>query len=224
MRFKSRAIAAFTVAVVSCGGGATAASAAAKQASPATGGVAPTQSQAPAAQSSAAAPATPGTAAVPAGMRTTNGVKAKRYKGRTADGRTAYFARVPLKAPTAVQDAVIAANKIVGKPYRLGGGHARVEDTAYDCSGTVSYALIGAGLLDSPLPSYEFDNAWKGGVAGEGEWISVYGNQGHAFAIIAGLRLDTSAAADPGGLKGPQWRPDTRKDHDEYVVVHPDGL
>ncbi|MDO9408675.1 hypothetical protein [Patulibacter sp.] len=196
--------------------------ASAQTAAPATGGVTPTAPAAPAATPTD--PATPGAVAVPAGMRTTNGVRAKRYKGKTLDGRTAYFARVPLKAPAQVQSAIIAANKIVGKPYRLGGGHAKVEDSAYDCSGTVSYALIGAGLLKTPLSSYEFDDAWKAGVAGEGQWISVYGNSGHVYAIVAGLRLDTSSARDSSGLRGPQWRPDNRVDADDFVVTHPDGL
>ncbi|MGX6447616.1 hypothetical protein ACVU7I_06060, partial [Patulibacter sp. S7RM1-6] len=171
----------------------------------------------------AAAPAA-GAVQVPAGMRTTNGVRAKRYKGKTVDGRTAYFARVPLKAPAAVQNAIISANKIVGKPYKWGGGHARVEDSGYDCSGTVSYALIGAGLLDAPLSSYEFDDAWKTGEAGTGQWVTVYGNDSHAFAIVAGLRLDTSAAYEKRGLKGPQWRPNNRKDADDFVATHPTGL
>ncbi len=219
MRLTPRAIALSAAVAVSLTGFASSASA--QSAAPATGGVAPT-SQAPAAP--AVTPAAPGAVAIPAGMRTTNGVRAKRYKGKTIDGRTAYFARVPLKAPAEVQNAVVAANRIVGKPYRLGGGHAKVEDTAYDCSGTVSYALIGAGLLKTPLSSYEFDDAWKNGVAGEGQWISVYGNSGHAFAIIAGLRLDTSAAKDPSGLKGPQWRPDNRTDESAYVVTHPNGF
>lgn len=223
MRLTSRALA-LTV-VLAAGFTGTAATASAQTAAPATGGVAPT-APAPAtpAPATPAAPAAPGAVAVPAGMRTTTGVKAKRYKGKTVDGRTAYFARVPLKAPAQVQSAVVAANKIVGKPYRLGGGHARVEDTAYDCSGTVSYALIGGGLLKTPLSSYEFDDAWKAGVAGEGQWISVYGNQGHVYAIIAGLRLDTSSARDTSGLRGPQWRPDNRTDASDFVVTHPDGL
>lgn len=221
---------ALTAVVLGFTGAASTASA--QTAAPATGGVAPTTAPAAPAQpapgttapGTPADPAAPGAVAVPAGMRTTNGIRAKRYKGKTLDGRTAYFARVPLKAPAPVQNAVIAANKIVGKPYRLGGGHAKVEDTAYDCSGTVSYALIGAGLLKTPLSSYEFDDAWKAGVAGEGQWISVYGNAGHVYAIIAGLRLDTSSARDSSGLRGPQWRPDNRVDADDFVVTHPDGL
>jgi len=220
VRLTSRAIALTAVVAAGFTGFATTASAQ-TAAAPATGGVAPT---APAPVETPAAPVVPGAVAVPAGMRTTNGIRAKRYKGKTIDGRTAYFARVPLKAPAEVQNAVIAANKIVGKPYRLGGGHAKVEDTAYDCSGTVSYALIGAGLLKTPLSSYEFDDAWKAGVAGKGEWISVYGNSGHVYAIIAGLRLDTSSARDSSGLRGPQWRPDNRVDAKDFVVTHPDGL
>jgi cell wall-associated NlpC family hydrolase len=213
-------------AVVLTGVGGLATTASAQTAAPATGGVSPTApAPAPAtAPATPADPAAPGAVAIPAGMRTTNGVRAKRYKGKTVDGRTAYFARVPLKAPAQVQNAIVAANKIVGKPYRLGGGHAKVEDTAYDCSGTVSYALIGAGLLKTPLSSYEFDDAWDAGLPGAGQWISVYGNQGHVYAIIAGLRLDTSAARDSSNLKGPQWRPNSRVDADDFVVTHPNGL
>lgn len=173
------------------------------------------------------APVAPGAVEIPAGMKTTNGVRAKRYRGRNADGRKAYFARVPLKAPATVQKAVIAANKIVGKPYKWGGGHAKVEDSGYDCSGTVSYSLIGAGLLKTPLSSYEFDGVWKVAERGEGEWISVYGNSGHVYAVIAGLRLDTSAAGDRSGsrrLKGPQWRPNNRKDAKRFTLVHPTGF
>ncbi len=214
MRPFTRALA-LTAAFALLGAGSASAASA-----PRSGGLGTTETTtAPVAQ-----PAAPGAVAVPAGMRTTNGVKAKRYKGKTVDGRTAYFARVPLKAPAAVQQAVIAANKIVGKPYKWGGGHARIEDSGYDCSGTVSYALIGAGLMQTPLSSYEFDDKWAGAFEGPGQWITVYGNAGHAYAIIAGLRLDTSAAYDRGGAKGPQWRPDNRKDSKKFVAVHPADL
>jgi cell wall-associated NlpC family hydrolase len=216
VRFSTRALVLSGVIAAAAAGPATA---------NATGGFAVAPAAVPAAAEAApAAPAAPGAVEIPAGMRTTNGIQAKRYKGKTADGRTAYYARVPLKAPAEVQQAVIAANKIVGLPYKWGGGHARVQDTGYDCSGTVSYALIGAKLLDSPLPSYDFEKSWKQGVPGEGQWISVYGNRSHAFAVIAGLRLDTSAARDSSGLKGPQWRPDNRRDHKSFTVLHPEGL
>lgn len=120
-----------------------------------------------------------------------------------SDGRAA----APELAPDAVKRAIWAANRIIGKPYVYGGGHRRFRDRGYDCSGAVSYALYGARLLESPLDSSSF-MSW--GDAGEGEWITVYTNPGHAFVVIAGLRLDTSATGDPSGNKGPRWRPTLR--------------
>jgi peptidoglycan hydrolase-like protein with peptidoglycan-binding domain len=123
----------------------------------------------------------------------------------------------PSDAPPEVQQAVDAANRIVGKPYKYGGGHGGGwEDSGYDCSGTVSYALHGAGLLKTPMSSGEFGN-W--GVRGKGSWISVYYNSGHAYAIIAGLRLDTSGS----GGKGPRWHTDLRSGSG-YSVTHWRGL
>jgi cell wall-associated NlpC family hydrolase len=122
----------------------------------------------------------------------------------------------PAEAPPEVQQAITAANKIVGKPYKYGGGHGSWTDSGYDCSGTVSYALHGAGLLDRPMSSGEF-GAW--GVRGKGTWISVYYNSGHAYAVIAGLRLDTSGT----GGRGPRWHTDMRSG-DGYAVTHWRGL
>lgn len=122
----------------------------------------------------------------------------------------------PAGAPQEVKDAITAANKIVGKPYEYGGGHGSFEDSGYDCSGTVSYALHGAGLLDRPMSSGEF-GSW--GVRGKGSWISVYYNSGHVYAVIAGLRLDTSGS----GGKGPRWHTDLRST-DGYGVTHWRGL
>jgi cell wall-associated NlpC family hydrolase len=122
----------------------------------------------------------------------------------------------PADAPQEVKDAITAANEIVGKPYKYGGGHGSWNDSGYDCSGTVSYALHGAGLLDSPLSSGEF-GSW--GVRGEGQWMSVYYNSGHAYAVIAGLRLDTSGS----GGRGPRWHTDMRST-DGYSVTHWRGL
>ena len=118
------------------------------------------------------------------------------------------MAAAPELAPEPVKQAIWAANRIVGKPYRYGGGHARFEDAGYDCSGTVSYALAGGSLLAAPLDSSSF---MKWGRKGRGQWITVYTNPGHAFIVIAGLRLDTSAAGDPSGAKGPRWRPVLRR-------------
>lgn len=134
------------------------------------------------------------------------------------DGRAA----APAEAPAEVQRAVWAANKIVGKPYIYGGGHRRWVDKGYDCSGTVSFALRGGRKrwLKTPLDSGSF---MRWGEKGEGGWITVYTNPGHAFVVIAGLRLDTSAAGDPSGAKGPRWRPVLR-DTDGFVARHPAGF
>ena len=130
----------------------------------------------------------------------------------------------PPEAPPQVHAAVKAANEIVGKPYRYGGGHAKVQDTGYDCSGTVSYALgePGANLLKDGVP-LDSSSFMRWGEAGPGEWITVYTNPGHAFVVIAGMRLDTSAAGDPSGRKGPRWRPTLRATRG-FRARHPEGL
>lgn len=129
------------------------------------------------------------------------------------DGRTAV---APAGAPPAVQAAISAANRLTNRAYRYGGGHHSVEDSAYDCSGAVSYTLIGAGLLDAPLPS---SNLIAYGEAGSGQWITVYAHGGHAFVVIAGLRFDTSGR----GEEGPRWRAEPRSGAG-YTVRHPSGL
>jgi hypothetical protein len=129
------------------------------------------------------------------------------------DGRTAI---APAGAPPQVHAAIAAANRITDRPYRYGGGHATLEDSGYDCSGAVSYALIGAGLLLDPLPS---SHLMSYGAAGPGQWISVYAHGGHAYVVIAGLRFDTSGR----GEKGPRWRPAPRTGTG-FTVRHPPGL
>jgi hypothetical protein len=136
------------------------------------------------------------------------------------------LAVAPRNAPRVVKRAIAAANKIVGKPYRYGGGHASVQDKGYDCSGTVSYALIGAKLLKGPLDSSGF-MGWA--ARGKGRWFSIYANPGHAYMVIAGLRLDTGSR-DPNGARygsapgtGPRWNK-TARDGRGYVVRHPRGL
>ncbi|HEX8065083.1 MAG TPA: hypothetical protein VF520_01015 [Thermoleophilaceae bacterium] len=128
----------------------------------------------------------------------------------------------PANAPDAVRRIIAAGNRIVEKPYRYGGGHAKFADTGYDCSGTVSYALRGARLLDRPLDSSDF-MSW--GQPGKGLWVTVYTNPGHAYMIVAGLRLDTGFrdaygrkhGAKPGS--GPRWgRP---RPTDGYTARHP---
>lgn len=126
----------------------------------------------------------------------------------------------PADAPAEVQQAIWAGNALVGKPYKYGGGHARVNDTGYDCSGTVSYALLAGDLLEDPLDSSSF---MRWGEAGPGAWITVYTNPGHAYVVIAGLRLDTSAAGDPAGNSGPRWRPVLRSTKG-FRARHPEGF
>ena len=113
----------------------------------------------------------------------------------------------PLGAPPQVVAAIAAANQIVRMPYRYGGGHGNFIDTGYDCSGSVSYALHGAGLITTPMDSSDF-MSW--GQTGRGRWMTVYTNPGHAFLVIAGLRFDTGfrdrtalKGAAPGS--GPRW-------------------
>jgi hypothetical protein len=115
-------------------------------------------------------------------------------------------AYAPAIAPLAVQQAIWAGNKIRKKPYVYGGGHGTFADIGYDCSGTVSYVLHAAGLLNTTMDSSEF-MTW--GRSGRGRWFTVYTNPGHAFIEIAGIRLDTSAEGDPnaGSGSGPRWRP-----------------
>jgi hypothetical protein len=138
-------------------------------------------------------------------------------------------AAAPADAPPQVQEAIWAANRIQDKPYIYGGGHGDFDDDGYDCSGTVSYALHAAGLLEDPLDSGSF---MKWGERGEGEWITVYTNRGHAYAVIAGLRLDTSAASvtrsttrkfKKAAQRGPRWRPTARSSRG-FKVRHPLGF
>jgi cell wall-associated NlpC family hydrolase len=130
------------------------------------------------------------------------------------------LAAAPEDAPASVQDIIWAANKIIGRPYVYGGGHQSFTSYGYDCSGTVSFALHGAGLLKTPLDSSQF-MAW--GRPGQGQWMTILTNPGHAYLDVAGLRLDTSAADDPSNQQGPRWRP-LRPGNPGFVERHPVGL
>jgi hypothetical protein len=117
------------------------------------------------------------------------------------------IAYAPQGAPAEVVAVINAGNAIVRKPYRYGGGHASFEDSGYDCSGSVSYALHGGGLLTAPLDSSSF---MKWGLKGKGKWITVWTNPGHAFLHVAGIRLDTGFrdGNPPRGTypgRGPRW-------------------
>ena len=126
------------------------------------------------------------------------------------------LAVAPASAPQEVQEIIEAGNEIATKPYRYGGGHGRWRDSGYDCSGSISYALHGAGLLATPLDSTGF-MSW--GERGEGQWVSIYANAGHAYMTVAGLRFDTSSSKRSGS----RWSETTRSARG-YRVRHPEGL
>jgi cell wall-associated NlpC family hydrolase len=148
-------------------------------------------------------------------------VRTRTVAGREAKLRTDGLAAIPRGAPKRVRTLIAAFNRIIGKPYVWGGGHARLIDRGYDCSGAVSYGLIGAGLLAAPQVSGALAR-W--GARGPGRWITVFANAGHAYLEVAGLRLDTSAVGDVlGGGKGVRWRPAIGK-RPTFSVRHPLGL
>ncbi len=129
-----------------------------------------------------------------------------------ADG----LASAPRSAPPAIKAAIAAANSIATTPYVWGGGHGSWYSYGYDCSGAVSFALYGAGLLDTPLTSGSLESY---GEPGPGRWITIYASATHTYMEIAGLRWDTVGDAEG---TGPRW-------HNEppypegFVVRHPTG-
>ena len=130
----------------------------------------------------------------------------------TRDG----LAIAPADAPEAVKQVIEAGNEIATKPYKYGGGHGSWRDSGYDCSGSVSYALHGAGLVNRPRDSGEF-MSW--GASGRGDWITIYAHGGHVYMMVAGIRFDTSGRAEDGT----RWH-DTGASRDGYTVRHPRGF
>jgi hypothetical protein len=122
----------------------------------------------------------------------------------------------PASAPEQVKAIIAAGNKIHDYPYKYGGGHGTWNDTGYDCSGSMSYALHGAGLLDEALDSTGF-MSW--GKAGKGAWVTTYANSAHSYMIVAGLRFDTSGRAEDDT----RWHTEMRSSSG-YTVRHPSGL
>jgi peptidoglycan hydrolase-like protein with peptidoglycan-binding domain len=124
--------------------------------------------------------------------------------------------RARARIPLAVRRVIAAANRIARKPYRYGGGHASFRDSGYDCSGSVSYALHGGGLLSSPLNS---SGLMSYGAPGKGKHITIYANPGHVYMVIRGRRFDTTGRDESGSRW--QWR---RRSSAGYTVRHPPGL
>jgi cell wall-associated NlpC family hydrolase len=148
----------------------------------------------------------------------------KQHLNTTAFLQTGPRARVlgdgtavaPEDAPDVVKRVILAANEIAKFPYKWGGGHGAWRDTGYDCSGSVSFALAGAGLLERPLTSGGFLGY---GSPGQGEWITIYTNHGHIFMVVAGLRFDTSGQ----GRAGTRWQEAPRSTAG-FAVRHIPGL
>jgi cell wall-associated NlpC family hydrolase len=184
-----------------------------------TGGASPGGAAAPAAKVRAAGGAAPGAAAKPHRRQ-----RARRRRAPVAatvtpppalatlldDGT----ASPPAGAPAEVAAVIAAGDRIASLPYRWGGGHARWEDTGYDCSGSVGYALHGGGLLDASATSGDLMSY---GEQGPGTWITIYANPDHVYMVVAGLRFDTS------GARPSRWQA-TLRSGAGFAVRHPSGL
>jgi peptidoglycan hydrolase-like protein with peptidoglycan-binding domain len=136
--------------------------------------------------------------------------------GDTAQIGSDGLAIAPASAPPQVQAIIAAGNQIASKPYKYGGGHGKWNDSGYDCSGSVSYALHGAGLLEDAMPSGDFTD-W--GDPGPGQWVTLYAKSSHMFMVVAGIRFDTSGRTK----NGTRWQADMRSTSG-YTAVHPPGL
>lgn len=168
------------------------------------------------------APAAPAEGAVPVGDPTApiipQAPAIAEVPGAAAQLTPEGLAIPPADAPQAVRDVILAGNEIALAPYRYGGGHgADWEDTGYDCSGSMSYALHGGDLLDVPLISTDFGYGY--GVRGKGRWITTYGHGGHSYMTVAGLRFDTTARKETGS----RWTDEARSPRG-YGARHPRGL
>jgi cell wall-associated NlpC family hydrolase len=194
----------------------------------------PSSSAAPGASATATTPAAttttarkspaggaPTDAQVAADLRAAYGGKGGEDLNQAAiDG--AGLAIIPDTAPRRLVALMHAANDVARKPYVYGGGHGRTAgeiwaDSAYDCSGSVSYALASAGYLDGPETS---GTLMKFGKPGPGKWVTIFANAGHTFMVVAGLRFDTSGRQNTGT----RWQPANARSYAGFAVRHPEGL
>lgn len=132
------------------------------------------------------------------------------------------LAVIPENAPQKLIAMMHAANDVARKPYVYGGGHGRNpkeiwRDSAYDCSGSISYALAAAGYVEGPMVSGEM-MTW--GERGPGKWVTIFANEEHAFMVVAGLRFDTSGRQ----RTGTRWQPAGARSYAGFIVRHPKGL
>ncbi|CAB4879030.1 MAG: hypothetical protein F2799_06110 [Actinobacteria bacterium] len=126
------------------------------------------------------------------------------------------LAYAPAAAPLSIKKVIWAGNKIRSLPYIWGGGHAAWLARGYDCSGSVSFALHGGGLIRQTMVSGELASF---GDRGKGQWITVFANGGHVFMVVAGARFDTSGASSARS----RWQKNMRSGSG-YAVRHPRGL
>jgi cell wall-associated NlpC family hydrolase len=184
----------------------------------------------------AAAPATAGEAIVAAGAPSNAEIKAELQQMAAVE-KSAHDAQklsltpvpggesiggdgqipIPSGVPEVVQKVIAGANEIADFPYVYGGGHASFVDNAYDCSGSVSYALAAGGLLSRPETSGELEH-W--GVPGPGRYITVYANAGHTYMYVDGILYDTAGRS---GVYASRWQVEPT-DNAGYVVRHYPGL
>ena len=134
-----------------------------------------------------------------------------------AAGATGVAAGTEGEAGNVVAQVIAAADEIATRPYVYGGGHGSFESEGYDCSGSVSYALHGGGLLSAPEDSGELESY---GEPGPGRYITIYANAEHAYMVIDGRRFDTVALAETGS----RWSDSPGDDGGDFVARHPDGL
>jgi cell wall-associated NlpC family hydrolase len=166
-------------------------------------------------------PAASTTTHIAAGAASTDEVKAAAKEqfssGKGVELGSDGQAKPPIDAPEAVKNVIAAGNAIKNYPYIWGGGHASFQANGYDCSGSVSYALKGANLVNQPMVSGDFMNY---GEPGPGKWITIYSSPGHVFMFVGGLRFDTSFRDGPYGTR---WQ-DGKRGLGGFAVTHPVGL
>jgi hypothetical protein len=158
-----------------------------------------------------------------------NGWRALLRAARTEQSIPEHYAHLgsnglavaPANAPVVVRRVIHAANQIAFKPYIYGGGHGSWNSAGYDCSGSVSYALHGGGLLWFPEDSTEFRSY---GTSGWGKWIRIYAISGHVYMKIAGLWFDTADQNWGSYGHGDRWSTRRVSPTSGYVVRHPIGF
>jgi cell wall-associated NlpC family hydrolase len=184
---------------------------------PEAGAAGPAEEGAPAGDSGLGDPGPVPKRAASSGGRRPDGVL--RGAGGGVDKATALsngVALPPFEAPEAVRQIIEAGNSIARTPYKWGGGHGKWQDSGYDCSGSVSFALAAAGLLEGPLASGPL-MSW--GESGPGKWVTIYANPGHVYLVVAGIGFDTSGARATGS----RWQNELRTNVG-FVARHPKGL